>query len=184
MLGRVVKREPLGQPPCLVRGKRFVERGRSMRVQVVQHDRDASRCRVQTVGQVAHGAGPIGAGAALGDLDLAPARERFTEQEQVGYPLSFLFVVLAPRLTRRHRQRNPRFAAKWLTGLIPADYGGGRIERALVDGQHVFPRGHKGGIVCGRNRPVLFPMRLQLVFFSVRRIVSCEIEPTCSSSTI
>ena len=64
-----------------------------MRVQVVQHDRDPFRCRVVPLGQLVHRNGPINPRAAFGDLHLAPAGERLTEQEQMGHPVPFIFNV-------------------------------------------------------------------------------------------
>jgi hypothetical protein len=101
----------------------------------------------------------------------------------MGDAVPLLLVILAQRLTRGGGQSHPRFADQLFTGLIHTNHRIDWIEGTRIDRQYVLQGGHKLGTVLGRNRPVFFPMRRQLVFFSVRRIVSYEIEETCSSST-
>lgn len=143
-----------------------------MRVQVVQHHRDPLCCRVVPIGEFPHRHSPIGARAPLSNLDLAPAGEWLGKQKQISHAVPFLFVILALWLTRGDGQSPTGFAHELFAGLIPTDHRTGWVQRTLVDLQHVFHRGHKPGAVRGRNRPVFFYVRLQFIFFRVRRIVS------------
>ena len=125
-----------------------------MRVQIVQHHRDPFRCGVVPVGELTHRHRPIGAGAPLRDLDLAPTGEWFGKQKQIGYAMPFLFVILALWLARGGGQSQARFADQLFAGLIHTDHRTGWVQRTLVDLQHLFPRGHKLGAVLGRDRPI------------------------------
>jgi hypothetical protein len=154
-----------------------------MRVPVVQHHRDPFRLSLVPLGQLAHGQGPSRAAAPLRHLHLAPTGERLGKQKQMGHALSLLLVVLASWLARSRRQSQARFADQLLAGLLPTDHGMGRVQRTLLDRQHVFQGGHQLGIVRRRNRPVLFPVRRPFVFFRVRRTVSYETAGTGGNST-
>jgi len=46
-------------------------------------------------------------GAAIGDLDVAPAFERGEHHEQIGRAVAFILVIAALRLSWLHRDRNP-----------------------------------------------------------------------------
>src|SRR3982750_634579 len=133
--------------------------------------------------KLAHGFGPIRAGTLLGDLDLAPTRERLREQKQIRYTMSLILVVVALKLAWCDRQRDSCFADQLLAGFIHTDHRMSRIRRALIDRQHIFQGGHKLGAMLGRNRPILLQVWLQFVFFRVRRTVSYETEGTCCNST-
>jgi hypothetical protein len=58
------------------------------------------------------------------------------------------------------------------------------VIRATIDLQNVLHAADKLGIVFRRDTPTLLQMGLDLVFLSVRRTVSWEIDPTCSNTTI
>jgi hypothetical protein len=156
VLGRVVKLEPLEQTPCFFRRKGCIKGGGSVRVPIVQHHRDPFRGGVVPLGEFAHRHRPIGAGAPLRDLDLAPTGEWFGKQKQMGYAMPFLFVILALGRARGGGQSQARFADQWLAGLIPTDYRTGWVPSTLVDRHHIFPRSHKGGAVLGPDRPIFF----------------------------
>src|SRR4029079_13424777 len=93
------------------------------------------------------------------------------------------FIVHAPRLARCHIHREPRLPDELLAGLVHADDGSQRIVGTFVDLENVLHLPNELGIGVGRHAPHLDQLRLQLVFFSVRRMVSWETVSTWPSST-
>jgi hypothetical protein len=138
-----------------------------MRVQIVQHHADPLGRRVVPIRQFPQGFGPLRGRAPRGDPHLAPAGERLRKQKQMGHTVPLVLILLAPWLTRFGGQRNSCFADELFTGFIQTEDRVSRSGWALLDRQHVFPRGHQLGTVLGRNRLILLPVRLQLVFWSV-----------------
>ena len=68
----------------------------------------------------------------------------------------------------------PRLCDQLLTGLVHTDDGSEGVVRAFVDLQDVLHLPNKLGVGFGRDAPRLDQPGLELVFFSVRRMVSCE----------
>jgi hypothetical protein len=58
-----------------------------------------------------------------------------------------------------------------------------RVIRPLLNLQDVFHGGDEGGVGVRRDDPLLFQMRLESVFFSVRPIVLSLARSTIFSST-
>ena len=75
---RVMPFEAFDQAPGLGGGKSFVERRGGTGVKVVLDEDDRLGLREVDIGQVFQNVGVIDGGAAVGDLDLAPAFERRT----------------------------------------------------------------------------------------------------------
>jgi hypothetical protein len=110
MLRGVVKFKPLGPTSRLCRSKRFLERGRSVRIAMVQHHRHPFGAGIVLIGKHTHRFRPIGARAPRRDLGLAPAGERLGKQEQIRHAAPLVFVILTLRLARLDRQRQTGLA--------------------------------------------------------------------------
>jgi hypothetical protein len=67
--------------------------------------------------------------------------------------------------------------------LVEAHYGSLRIVGFLVEVQDLFHPPHELGVVLGWDHPLLDQVRLEFVFLSVLRTVSCETFSTMPSST-
>jgi hypothetical protein len=85
MLGGVVKLQWLRQPPRFLRCKGRIQR-RTMRIQVVEHDPNCLRRRIQNLAEVLHLLGKVALGPLLGHGYLAVAGQRFHDQKQVHCP--------------------------------------------------------------------------------------------------
>jgi len=81
------------------------------------------------------------------------------------------------------RDRHARFGNELLRGLVEADQRTFWITRPLINVQYVFHGGNKGGVGVRWDDPLLFQMRLERVFFSVRPIVLSLARSTIFSST-
>ena len=92
--------------------------------------------------------------APLANLHVAPACEGFDFEEDLGHPLSDVFMVEQRRMSGRRRNRRGDLADHLLAGLVQADDGPLRIVGAAVDLQNVFHRGYKGRVVVWRDLPI------------------------------
>jgi len=81
-------------------------------------------------------------------------------------------------------ERGTNLCQQLFRALVHTDDRPQGIIRATIDLQNVLHAADKLGIVFRRDTPTLLQMRLELVFFSVRRTVSWEIDSTCSNTTI
>ena len=104
------------------------------------------------VAQVFQDVGEVDGGAAVGDLDMAPAFERGEQHEQVGSAVALVLVVIARRLSWPHRHRRARLGHELLGGLVEAHEWPGLVVRARVDFEGILHRGvvakHASGIVA------------------------------------
>ncbi len=78
-----MKFKPLSPTSRLGRRKRFLERGRAVRIPMVPHHRDPFGGGIVLIGKHTHRFGPVGACTPLRARDLAPAGERLGKQEQL-----------------------------------------------------------------------------------------------------
>ena len=101
--------EALDQAARFGGGKGLVERGRFVGVEIVLDQDDFVGVRKVDVGEVRQRVGIVDAGAAVGDLDMAPALERREHHEQIGHAIALIFVIAARRATRLHRRRGAGF---------------------------------------------------------------------------
>ena len=67
---------------------------------IVEHQHHRLRVRVALVQQPPDRLGKLLAGAPLGDLDVAPADQRLTDQEAIADSLTHILVILAGRVAR------------------------------------------------------------------------------------
>src|SRR3712207_1482151 len=83
--------------------ERPVERGASVRVEIVQHHPDLLCLRVMLVGQRAHLVGEVHARAPLGNLQVASASLGLEDGEDVGHAFALILVVVTRRASRLRR---------------------------------------------------------------------------------
>src|SRR5215210_4391467 len=76
-----------------------------------------------------------------------------------------------------------RTSANSWQALVEAHYGSLRSVGLFVEVQDLFHAPHELGVVLGWDHPLLDQVRLEFVFLSVLRTVSCETFSTMPSST-
>jgi hypothetical protein len=113
----------------------------------------------------------IDGGAAIGDFDVAPAFERGKHHEQISRAVALVFVIAALPLSWLHWDRRSRVREQLLGSLVQTDERNIKIAWPLGDGQHVLHRRYERAVRLRRDDPLLFEMRLELVFFRTRPIV-------------
>ena len=120
---------------------------------------------------------------AVGDLDATPTFQRREHHEQIGHAASFVFVIVTRFASRRGGKRGTRLDDHLLRGLVEAYHWAQRIVRPLINFQHVFHIGDEARAGLGRDYPLLFEVRLENVFLSVRPMVLSLAFSTMFSST-
>src|SRR5262249_61313317 len=81
-------------------------------------------------------------------------------------------------------KRCARFCDKLFGCLIQAHERSGRVVRAGIHLQHVLHGGHEPGVGLGRDDPVFFQVRLDVVFFSARAtVLKCALSTILRSTT-
>src|SRR5688572_17462697 len=183
VLGGVVQLELGGQALGLGRWEGLVQGGRGVGVEVVLNQDDPLGVRIVDVDQLLDALGPVEAGAAVADHDLAPPSERLADQEQVDDALAHVLVVFFGRAPGGHRQRRRHFGEQLAAGLVQADLREPRVVRAGVDVEHVLHVPDEVGVGLGGDAPALNQPRLEPVCFKVCRTVSYETVSTTSNST-
>ena len=154
-----------------------------MRREIVLHQHDLRRAGKVHVGQFLEHLGVIDGGVAVGDLDATPALQRREHHEQVGHAVAFVFVIVTRLASGRGGNGRARLGNHLLRGLVETHHGALRIMRPLIDLQHVFHVGDEGRIGLRRDHPLLFEMRFENVFLSVRPIVLSLAFSTMFNST-
>src|ERR1700751_548055 len=81
------------------------------------------------------------------------------------------------------RDRHARFGKELLRGLVEADQGTFWITRPLINVPSVFHSGNEGGVGVRWDDPLLFQMRFERVFVSVRPIALSLARSTIFSLT-
>src|SRR5215210_4313439 len=94
MLWSVVDLQLRSDAPGLGRGERLIEGGGSMGVEVVHHQHYSLGLWVVDLYKLLYAVRPIDLRSSLGDAAVAPAGQRFGNDEEVGRPLTLILVVL------------------------------------------------------------------------------------------
>jgi len=121
------------------------------------------------IDQVAHGVCPIAHGAAIGHVDMSFACQRFAPQEHVLHPASLVFIVLPGWCAWTHWQWLAHLSQKLFGQFIKTHDRPQRIVALGIELEQVLHVRHEVGIFLRRNAPLLLQVRLEDVFFSVRR---------------
>src|ERR1019366_1737851 len=174
----------LDQAASLVRRKRFVQRSRLVRVQVVLHQHNLIGVGVAHIDQILDRLSIIHTGAAFGHFHVTLASERFEHHEHIRRAVALVFIIGRRQTPRSSGNRRARFLDQLLAGFVETNQRTLGIVGPMIDLQHVFHRTNKVRILIRLNHPALVQPRLQLVFFSVVRTVSALMESTSCNSTI
>src|ERR671910_221784 len=123
---------------------------------------------------MAHHGGELQLSAAFGHSHLSSALEGLECQEHVGLTPSLILKVDTLWLTGFAGKRLSHLGQQLAGSLVEAHYGSVRIVGLFVEVQDLFHAPHELGVVLGWDHPLLDQLRLEFVFLSVLRTVSCE----------
>ena len=151
----------------------IVECTGTVRVEIVHHQRDSGGIGVLR-GDVTQEVSPVGFGPAFGHFGEAPASQWFGSHEYIAGAEAPVFVVLPRRSSRGGWDRAARLADQLAWSLVHAHHRKLCIIRTPIEVKHSLHCGGEIGIVLGGNHPTLASPRLEVVFFSTRRTVSCD----------
>src|SRR4051794_543803 len=183
VLGGVVNLQSLPQPPRLCRGKRLVEGPTRVGIQVVADQDQPLRLRIVLIQELLDAPRPFDLATLRRDPHAPPTAQGLEEHEEVRHPFALVLVVHTARSARRRIHRMTRLPDELLAGFVHADDGSKRIVRPFVGLKDVLHLPDELGVRLGWDAPHLDQPRLQLVFLSVRRMVSCETFSTWPRST-
>jgi hypothetical protein len=151
--------------------------------EVVYHQADPIGIRIGFLGEVAHHLRKFQLSAVLGHPHLSSALEGFEGQQHVGCTPPLILVVDTLWLARLGAKRLSNLGQQLAGPLVEAHYWSVRIVGLFVEVQELFHPPHKLGVVLGWDHPLLDQVRLEFVFLSVLRTVSCDTFSTMPSST-
>ena len=164
--------------PRAVRFKRFIEAGRRVRIEIVQDQHDLLGVRKLHIHQVFDNLREINGGTALGDGDVSKTQQRREGHEKTAHTFAHILVVFTKgmsgpiSLLGLHRQGRTAIIKELFAPFIQTNQRPFRIERTLIDIEHVFHGTYEGGVLLGRDAPAFFQPRFEFVFFRVWRTVS------------
>src|SRR5665811_1494276 len=120
---------------------------------------------------------------AVRDLDMPPAFQRREQHEQIGGPVALILIVMPRGSSRLRSDRHACLSDQLFRCLVQAHDGVFWIVGPMVHLQNLFHGGNEGGTGVRWNDPLIFQMRFENVFFSVRPIVLSLARSTMRSST-
>jgi uncharacterized protein YjeT (DUF2065 family) len=167
----------------LCRLKGFVERSRSMSIQIVLDDDNGLSFWEKFVNQVAHGVSIVNLRPLLCCQDVSPSNQGLEKHEEIACAISLVFVVITLWLSWLRRQWKTLFDNQLNQFLVEANHRTLGIVRRCVQTQNIFHSPHKLG-TNGGYAP-LFPLhpRLKFLFFNSNRTVSREMLSTTFNIT-
>ena len=182
MFGGVVKLQALQDPPCLRRVKGFVQRRRPVGIQVVQHHTNLLRLGVGLVRQPPHLVGEVPHPTSLGDRHMAPTPQWLAEHEQITGAVAPVLIVEPLSPSRPGWERYATLPNELSGGLIKTDRRSLGVVGLLIQVQDILHGRYK---LCAHrwNAPLLPLPGLQLVFLSIWRTVSGEMDGAKPNST-
>src|SRR5260370_24095236 len=182
MFGGVMELDALQDASCFGRLKGFIEGSGRMGIEIVLHNAHILGMRVDLVHQPADALRVVQLGAMLGHLHMAPARQGFDEEKQIGGAQSLILVIDACWLSWFHGLRRPYVGLRRDELFIKADAGLAGIVLLLVQIQHIFHRRDELRPYAW-EAPLLMLPGLELVFFSNWRMLSGDMHSTKPNST-
>jgi hypothetical protein len=182
MLGGIVKLQTARDATSLFWLEGLIQRSRRMDSEIIQDDPDLWRVGEMHIDQILHRRCEIVLGAPLGNLDVAPAKRGFQEQEEITGALSLILIVHPFALSRLGRQRVAHLIEHLIGTFVKANSWRVGIYRFGIQMQHLFHVPHKVASYR-RDAPLLLLPWFEHVFFSMRRTVSSLISSTMPTST-
>ena len=120
MLRRVMHLEPPREAMCLLRRECVVQAGERVDVEVVHHEHDCGRCRVNLVGEATEKPGHIDGGATLSRFEHAGAGERLDGGKDIRRAASLVLVIDSGRGPGHRWERCARVLEELLARLVEA----------------------------------------------------------------
>src|SRR5450755_482089 len=120
---------------------------------------------------------------AVRDLYMPPAFQRREQHEQIGGPVALILIIVPCGSSRPRRDRHACLGDQLFRCLVQAYDGVFRILGPMIHLQNIFHGGNERGTGVRWNDPLIFQMRFENVFFSVRLIVLSLARSTMRSST-
>ena len=168
MFWRVMDLKLLRNTVCLLRWKRFVERGGSMCIQVIHHQNDFIRIGVGFINKPLQLKRPITSRSARISMRFAPTAQRLCEHKYGTRALSDIFaVVFFTMVILTHRNWLQIFIQKLKRLFIHADHGAFLIEGTRIYLKDVLHMRYEFGVLFWRNTPHLLQVRLIFRFFKI-----------------
>src|SRR5207237_1033996 len=155
--------------------KGFIESRGRMGIEVILHDTNIFRPRIDLINQPADAVGVVDLAAMLRHLDMAPAPGGVDEEQQVGRAQPLILVIDVLCLPWFHRLWGPHLRLRGHQLFVKADFGVARVVLLDVSVQHIL-HGRDELRSYGWDAPLLVLPRLEFVFLSNWRMVSGEID--------
>src|SRR5918999_1070108 len=181
-LGRVMGLEPLRQGKRLLWREDLVEGPRRVRIESILNEPDHPRLGVMATEERLHEGGVILGCPSLPHFHIAEARMGLEGKEDTTRPVLLILIMVAFGFPRTQRQDAPHVFNQKTRALIKAEQGSPHIIGELILLEPIF---HMPEIVA-RNlsyTPLLREPRLEVIFFSNCRTLSCEMESVTPSFT-
>src|SRR5271157_3212275 len=174
MLWCVMDFKALCQAPSLLRFKRLIKRGKTVRIQIV-HYQAHPHCLWVSFGEHAlDPQRPVFPGSMLSGLHVALARQWFHFKENLGNTIADVFGVHPFRSSGRASYRLVHFPNELLTAFVHTDLRIIGVVRQMIDSDDIFHVCYERGAPLGRDFPILPEVRLKFVFLSMRCTVMWE----------
>ncbi len=120
----------------------LIQRPRLMDRQIVLHDTDAGGVGIMDVEEITDAVGVVHGGAAVGDLEVAPAPMSIEGDEEIGGAVAAILVIVGLALSRLGRDRLAHLADQLDGILVETDQRPGGILRLGVEVEHVLHAGN------------------------------------------
>ena len=142
-----------------------------MGIEMVHDQHDALGVGIAHVHELLDLLCPVAPGPPRGDVDPAPTGQRLTAEKEIDDALAFVLVVDAGWPPWRRWLPSPRVTQQLLGGFVEADQWTARVVGAGVDLEDVFHAPDEVPTGLRRDAPLPPQVRLERVFFSIRRTV-------------
>src|SRR4030066_1085581 len=183
MFRREMKCEFFENPASFLWRKCFVQRSWFMRAEVVQNNADQDGIRIEHIHQPFHALSKINHGMSFCDSHITFPGQGFIKHVQVADTIAFVLIIVALLAPCLAGVSQTSFFNQLFLPFIKTNLGAAGIVGPFIFIQNIFHASYifRTGFL---NAPHFLLPGLYLVFLSVRRIVSYEIEATTSNSTI
>ena len=131
--------------------------------------------RIDSVHQPLHLVSEIHRCAPLSHLQMSPTSQRLKEHEQVPRSVALVLIVIALTVPGHSPYRQAGLLNQLLRGLVKADHRAMGVIWAFINIQYIFHASYKFSAYLG-NAPLDFLPGFELVFFSILRTVSGEMD--------
>src|SRR5262249_42915245 len=163
-------------------GKRLVERGGLMGIELVEHQANHLRLGILLIDQPPHLVREVLHRPPVAHRHVPPAGLRLTKHKEIGRALARILIVRGGHLPGLRRQGLALLGNQLHAFLVKVDLGTARIVGLGIEVQHVFHTRHKLRAYL-RNTPLLILPGLKGIFLRRPRTVSYESRSQSPNST-